>query len=164
MGIHEESFPEGDPRLIDGRQSEAAKRLQRGVGRLLERFGFAVLTELTLPSGRRADVIGLGPKGELWIVEIKSSVADFMADSKWRDYRAHCDRLYFATHGDVPPEIFPDDAGFILADAFGGEILREAPEHMLPAATRKVMTLRFAQIAARRIQALMDPGVRPLML
>ncbi len=160
----DDPFEDGDPRLADGRQSETARRLQRGIGRLLDRLGFAVLNELPLPSGRRADVIGISQKGEIWIVEIKSSVADFEADSKWPDYRAHCDRLFFATHTGVPAEIFPDEAGFMLGDGFGGEILREAPHHPLNPATRKIVTLRFAHIAARRIHSLMDPGVKPLMI
>jgi hypothetical protein len=91
-------------------------------------------------------------------VEIKSSVADFRADQKWMDYRLHCDRLFFATTMDVPCEIFPPDTGLIVADAFGAELKCEAPEHRLPAATRKSMLLRFGQTAALRLQALGDPA------
>ncbi len=94
----------------------------------------------------------------MWIVEIKSSIEDFRADRKWPDYRLHCDRLFFATALDVPLTIFPKDAGLILADAFGASILREAPEHRLPAARRRSMMLRFAHSAAGRLQALADPG------
>jgi hypothetical protein len=95
----------------------------------------------------------------LWIVEIKSSIEDFRADRKWPDYRLHCDRLFFATAPHVPAAIFPADAGLILADAFGAALVREAPEHRLPAATRKAMMLRFAHAAALRLQALGDPGI-----
>jgi hypothetical protein len=91
-------------------------------------------------------------------VEIKSSVADFRADHKWMDYRAHCDRLFFATTLEVPCEIFPKDTGLIVADAFGGQIVCEAPEHRLPAPTRKTMLLRVAQCAALRLQTLIDPA------
>jgi hypothetical protein len=152
-----EGFPAGPILLRDGRQSETALRLQRGVGRLLRARGFALVSELTLGSGRRADVVGLGPAGDIWIVEIKSSVEDLRADGKWFEYRRHCDRLFFATHEGVPPEIFPEDAGFILADAYGGEVLRMPAEHRLAAATRKGMLLRFAQAAANRLHGLYDP-------
>jgi hypothetical protein len=148
-----------DAFLADGRQSDTARTIQRGVGRMMTGFDFALLYELPLASGRRADVIGLNGAGEVWIVEIKSSVEDFRADHKWPDYRLHCDRLFFATHAGVPAAIFPEDAGLIVADGYGGAVLREAPVHRLPPATRKALTLRFAQVAARRIQQLIDPGI-----
>ena len=100
-----------------------------------------------LPSGRRADLVALGGDGEIIIVEIKSSVADFRADQKWMDYRLHCDRLFFATIVDVPCDIFPADVGLIVADAFGAAIVCEAPEHRIAAATRKTVMLRFAHAA-----------------
>ena len=111
-----------------------------------------------LGSGRRADLVALGDGGEIWIVEIKSSVEDFRVDQKWPDYRMHCDRLYFATAQHVPLEIFPDEAGLILADGYGAAIIREAPEHRLHAATRRSMMLSFARTAALRLQALADPS------
>ncbi|MCP4382676.1 MAG: MmcB family DNA repair protein [Hyphomicrobiales bacterium] len=150
------------PRIVppvDGRQSEQAAAIQRGVGRLLRSLGFAVVPELSLATGRRADVVGLGAGGMFWIVEIKSSIADFRSDSKWLDYRQSCDRLFFATHSSVPLDIFPADAGLIVADAYGGEFLRDAPEHRLAAATRKAMLVRFAQAAAVRLHGLVDPGL-----
>ena len=141
----------------DGRQSQTALAIARGTARYLHALGYCVVSELPLPSGRRADLVALGGDGEIVIVEIKSSVADFRADQKWPDYRMHCDRFFFATVIDVPCEIFPPDAGLIVADAFGASILCEAPEHRLPAATRKAMLLRFAQAAALRLQSLADP-------
>jgi hypothetical protein len=142
---------------IDGRQSETALAVARGTARLLLSLGFSCVSELALASGRRADLVALGGDGEIWIVEIKSSVADLRADQKWMDYRTHCDRLFFATTLDVPHEIFPPDAGLIVADAFGASIVCEAPEHRLLAATRKSMLLRFGRAAALRLQALADP-------
>jgi hypothetical protein len=115
------------------------------------------VSELSLASGRRADLVALGASGEIWIVEIKSSVADFRADQKWMDYRLHCDRLFFATCLEVPCDIFPKDTGLIVADAFGAEIVCEAPEHHLHASTRKSMLLSFARAAALRLAALADP-------
>jgi hypothetical protein len=141
----------------DGRQSETALAIARGTARCLHALGYCVVSELPLPSGRRADLVALGGDGDIIIVEIKSSVADFRADQKWMDYRLHCDRLFFATIADVPREIFPADAGLIVADAFGASIIAEAPEHRLPAARRKTMLLRFGHAAALRLQALADP-------
>jgi hypothetical protein len=141
----------------DGRQLPTALAIARGAARYLHALGYCVVSELPLPSGRRADLVALGGDGEIIIVEIKSSVADFRADQKWMDYRAHCDRLFFATVVDVPCEIFPPDAGLIVADAFGAAIVCEAPEHRLPAAARKSILLRFAHAAALRLQALADP-------
>ncbi|WP_137042778.1 MmcB family DNA repair protein [Pseudolabrys sp. FHR47] len=143
---------------VDGRQSETALAVARGTARLLHAHGFCVVSELPLPSGRRADLTALNASGEVWIVEIKSSVADFRADQKWQDYRAHCDRLFFATSQDVPCEIFPPDTGLIVADAFGAAFYCEAPEHKLAAATRKSMLLLIARAAALRLQSLIDPN------
>jgi len=144
---------------VDGRQSPHALAVQRGVGRLLHAFGFAMVSELALDTGRRADVVGLGPGGEIWIVEIKSSIEDLRVDQKWPDYRCSCDRLFFATHAQVPLDVFPEDAGLILADAYGGELIRPAPEHRLAGATRKAMLVRFAHAAAGRLHGLVDPGM-----
>jgi len=116
-----------------------------------------VVSELPLASGRRADLVALAGDGEMWIVEIKSSIADLRADQKWIDYRLHCDRLFFATTLDVPCEIFPSDTGLIVADAFGASVKCEAPEHRLHAATRRSMMLAFARAAALRLSALADP-------
>ena len=142
----------------DRRQSETALAIARGTARLLRTLGFSCISELPLPSGRRADLVALNERGEIWIVEIKSSVEDLRADQKWQDYRMHCDRLFFATTVEVPCEIFPPDTGLIVADGFGGEFVCEAPEHKLPAPTRKTMTLRIAQCAALRLQSLIDPA------
>jgi hypothetical protein len=143
--------------LTDARQSPAALTIARGTARYLHALGYCVVSELALPSGRRADLVALGGDGEIIIVEIKSSVADFRADQKWMDYRRHCDRLFFATHAGVPCNIFPADAGLIVADAFGATIVCEAPEQRIAAATRKAVTLRFAHAAALRLQAIADP-------
>ena len=141
----------------DGRQSQTARAIARGTARYLHALGYCVVGELPLPSGRRADLVALGGDGEIIIVEMKSSVADFRSDQKWMDYRLHCDRFFFATVVDVPCEIFPRDAGLIVADAFGAAVMYEAPEHRLPAQTRKSVMLRFAHAAALRLQALADP-------
>ncbi|WP_293855973.1 MmcB family DNA repair protein [uncultured Alsobacter sp.] len=149
---------EAAPLPRDGRQSETTLAVARGVSRLFAGFGYATLPEVTLASGRRADLLALGGDGSLVIVEIKSSIEDFRTDAKWPDYRAYSDRLFFAIPPHVPPEIMPEDAGLIVADAYGAEVLREAPEHRLPAATRKALLVRFGQVAAVRLQGLLDPA------
>ena len=141
----------------DRRQSETALAIARGTARLLRSLGFACISELPLPSGRRADLVAINDRNEIWIVEIKSSIDDLRADQKWPEYRAHCDRLFFAFLQDLPHEIFPEETGLIIADAYGAHLERPAPEHRLPAPTRKSMTVRFAMTAALRINRLVDP-------
>ena len=149
-------LPGSDP-FDDGRQSAAALAIARGTRRLLAQLGFATITELTLANGRRADVVALAAAGQIWIVEIKSSLADFQSDQKWTDYRAYCDRLVFAVAPDFPRVVLPADTGLIVADRFGGEMLRAAPEHALTGARRKAVTLLFARQAAARLRTLDDP-------
>lgn len=150
-----------EPVPTDARQSGIALEIQRGVVRLLLQYGLASITELGLANGRRADVAGLGANGDIWIVEVKSSIADFRSDQKWPDYREFCDRLFFAVKPDFPIDILPADTGLILADRYGGEIVRAAPEHKLVAARRKAMTQRLARAAAFRLSALLDPTLPP---
>jgi len=131
--------------------------LARGIGRALGQRGYATLTEVSLANGRRADVMGLGRAGELVIVEVKSSLQDFRTDAKWREYREFCDRFYFAVPENFPREAIPEDCGLIVADGFGGAVLREAPAVALPTARRKAVTLRFALLASERLRRLLDP-------
>jgi hypothetical protein len=148
----------------DGRQSATALAVCTGVRRLLAGRGFASVTELTLASGRRADVIAVGPDGSVWIVEIKSSVADFRSDAKWPDYADYCDRFLFAVPTGFPTDILPAEPGLILADSYGAALMRDPPEHRLAGARRKAVLLRFAHAAANRHHALIDPeGARGWM-
>lgn len=146
--------------LIDGRQSDRAMMVRRGVQVLLADLRFAALPELTLSNGRRADLIALSDKGEIWIIEIKSSIEDFRVDRKWPDYRNYCDRLFFATHPGVPLDIFPEDCGLLLSDGYAGHLVREAPEHRIAPATRKSVTLEFSRTAAQRLM-LAEWAARP---
>src|SRR3954453_497456 len=139
---------------VDGRQSQTALAVTRGTTRLLHQFGFSAVRELALQSGRRADLVAPNTAGDIWIIEIKSSVEDFRADQKWMDYRLHCDRLFFATTREVPCDIFPPAPGLIGAGACGADLVCGAPEHRLHAATRKTMMLAFARAAALRLSAL----------
>jgi hypothetical protein len=145
----------------DGRQSETALMIARGVRRLLRARGFSSVTELPLIDGRRADIVAVNGEGEVLIVEVKSSPADLRADKKWRDYLAACDRLYFAISEATPAAIMPDEAGLIIADPYGAEILREAELRRMASATRRALLLRFAQAAADRLHRLADPSSAP---
>ena len=145
------------PLPVDGRQSEAALAIRRGVCRRLRAEGFALIPELTLPSGRRADLLGLGSSGEILIVEIKSSIEDFRADSKWPDYLTHSDRFFFATGPSVPLDIFPEATGLMVADAYGAEVMRDAPLEPLHASARKALLIRIARSGALRLHDLEDP-------
>ena len=129
---------------------ETTEFVTRGAARLLGALGYAPLLEFPLPNGRRADIMGLGPKGELLIVEVKSSLEDFRTDRKWGEYAPYCDSFSFAVPPDFPREILPDDAGLIIADGFGGAVLRPASAQPLAPARRKALTLQFARLAAFR--------------
>jgi hypothetical protein len=145
------------PALYDGRQSPAAFEICRSVARLLKAHGLAAVSEVALANGRRADVAGVSESGQIWIVEIKSCLDDFRADQKWPEYRQFCDRLYFGVSSGFPCEVLPADTGLIVADRYGGEIRRDAPEHRLAGARRKAMTLRLLRAAAWRLQGAIDP-------
>ena len=150
-------IPAGDDAQTPAARSIVASGIARGVTRMLMAQGIGAVGELPLPDGRRADIVGLSASGLLSIIEIKSSVADFRCDQKWHTYRAYCDRLYFAVAPDFPIAILPDDTGLIFADRYGASIVRDAPEHSMAAARRKVMMLRFGRAAAARLARLQDP-------
>ncbi|MEL6947578.1 MAG: MmcB family DNA repair protein [Pseudomonadota bacterium] len=147
------SLQNSDPR-VDGRQSDRALTIRAGVARYFEEAGHAVLSELSLKGGRRADLVCLCPKGRVTIVEIKSSRADFEADHKWADYLDHCDAFYFATLADVPADIFPASHGFIIADQYFCDVVRESAPNRLSAQRRKDVLLRCARQVALRLRRL----------
>jgi hypothetical protein len=135
------------------------QRLARGVCRALRQFDFVTVEELVPTPGLRVDVMALGPKGEIWVIECKSSRSDFVTDQKWQGYLEWCDRFFWAVDGAFPTDLLPGGSGLIIADAYDAEILRMGPETPLPAARRKVMMQKFARHAATRLQAFRDPGV-----
>lgn len=144
------TYQDANP-MVDGRQSDNAMLIQRGVTRYFRQNDIAIFPEFTLANGRRADLAGISKKGEIFLIEIKSSVEDFRVDQKWPQYLEYCDKFYFASHAGVPEEIFPQNEGFILADQFGAEIIREAPTLKLSAGRRKSITLQFARASANRL-------------
>ncbi|WP_309090971.1 DNA repair putative endonuclease MmcB [Phenylobacterium sp.] len=129
---------------------ETTAAVTRGAARFLTALGYAPLAEVTLPNGRRADLMALGPKGEIFIVEVKSGVEDFRTDQKWQEYLPYCDAFAFAVSPEFPREILPDEPGLVVADGFGGAILRDAPVTPLAGARRKALTLAFGRLAAMR--------------
>lgn len=137
--------------------------LARGVCRFLIDQGLAPVTEVSPVRGLRTDVTALAPNGEIWVVECKSSVADFRSDSKWKGYLDWSDRFYFAAPPDLPDDLLPDEHGLMIADGYGAEIVRPAEKRPLAAARRKAQTKRIARVAALRLRALADPGVAALI-
>ncbi len=135
--------------------------LARGVSRHLVSHDIASIEEFVPARGLRVDVMGLGPKGEIWVIECKSSRADFQTDSKWQGYLEWCDRYFWAVDCDFPTDLLPEQTGLIIADAYDAEIIRMAPEHRLAPARRKVVIQKFASHAARRLHRLRDPAMGP---
>lgn len=138
--------------------SPMARAVLRGTSRLLVAHGLSCIAELTLPNTRRADLVGISKDGEISIVEVKSSLADFRSDNKWHEYRDYCDKLYFAVSPEFPVDVLPETTGLILADNYWGEIVRQAPIEKLATARRKTMIIRFGRTAATRLSAIEEPG------
>ena len=136
--------------IVEFSRPETTGAVTRGAARLLQALGYAPLAEVGLPNGRRADLMALGPKGEIVIVEVKSSYEDFRCDHKWGDYLPFCDAFYFAVAPEFPRHILPDGPGLIIADGFGGAVVAEAPVTPLAPARRKALTLAFGRLAALR--------------
>lgn len=138
-----------------------AAEICRGTLRLMGQLGYYGVTEMSLANNRRADIASVGPAGDIWMIEVKSSIQDFKSDSKWREYMDYCDRLSFAVSADFPLDLIPPEAGLIVADAFFGAVIREAPESRLAPARRKAVTLRFGRLAAARLSGISDTGWTP---
>lgn len=136
--------------------------LARGVCRHLHELDFVALTEFVPARGLRVDVMALGPKGDIWIIECKSSRADFQSDHKWQGYLEWCDAFFWAVDADFPVSILPPATGLILADSHYGEIVRSGPGRRVSAARRRALSLKFARQAARQLHRLRDPGAAAL--
>ena len=136
--------------------TSTAADVARGVSRLLLQDGYAPILEFTLPNGRRLDVAAIGPGGEILGVEIKVALADLRCDTKWPEYLDYCDLFYFAIPPDFPPEHVPHQTGLIVADRYGGEIVKQAEAQSLHASRRKAVTISFANVAASRLSAILE--------
>ncbi len=139
------------------------QRLARGVARALRALDFVTVEEMVPTPGLRVDLMALGPKGEVWVIECKSGHADFRTDQKWQGYLEFCDRFFWAVDADFPTEVLPAGTGLILADAYDAEIIRMGAETPLAGARRKAVLHRFARHAAARLHAFRDPGVAALI-
>jgi len=137
--------------------------LARGVCRHLLSHDFVAVEEFVPERGLRVDVMALGPKGEIWVVECKSSRADFQSDQKWQCYLDWCDRFFWAVDDAFPSELLTAETGLIIADSYDAEIVRMGAEHKLAPARRKKLTLRIARQSARRLHGFRDPGVAGLV-
>ena len=146
-----------DP-VVESLPALPGQRLQRGVCRGLRALDFVCVEELVATPGLRVDVMALGPRGEVWVVECKSGRADYLADRKWQGYLDWCDRFFWAVDADFPVGLLPEETGLILADPYDAEVVRMAPETALSGARRKVVLRTFARAAAGRLQLLRDPG------
>ncbi len=138
-------------------EMQPGQKLARGVSRHLLTHGYVSIEEFVPARGLRVDVMGLGPKGELWVVECKSSWVDYQSDSKWHGYLEWCDRFFWAVDTEFPTEMLPPETGLIIADAYDAEIVRMAPEDKVASARRKKMIQKFAMDSARRLHAFRDP-------
>ena len=136
--------------------TSTAAEVARGVSRLLIQEGYSPILEFTLPNGRRLDVAAIGPGGEMLGVEIKVALADLRGDSKWPEYLEYCDLFYFAIPSDFPPEHVPAETGLIVADRYGGAIIKPAEVQSLHASRRKAATISFARTAAERLSAILE--------
>jgi hypothetical protein len=136
--------------------SSTAAEVARGVSRLLLEDGYSPILEFTLPNGRRLDVAAIGPGGEMLGVEIKVALADLRGDSKWPEYLDYCDLFYFAIPPDFPDEHVPAETGLIVADRYGGSIVKQAQAQALHASRRKAVTVSFARCAAERLSRILN--------
>jgi hypothetical protein len=138
-----------------------ATDVARGVSRLLQQEGFSPILEFTLANGRRLDVAALGADGTMLGVEIKVSVADLKGDQKWPEYLEFCELFYFAIPPDFPNRHVPDGTGLIVADRYGGAIVRPSQRTLLHASRRKAVTLSFARVAAERLANVIELAGEP---
>jgi hypothetical protein len=138
---------------------QAGQLLARGIARYMRSLNFNSILEFVPTAGLRVDVMSIGPKGEIWIIECKSSKADFLSDNKWQNYLEWCDRYFWAVSPDFPTDLLPLETGLMFADGYGAELIRDAPENKLNAARRRKLTLKYARNAADRLQAVNDPKI-----
>lgn len=147
-----------EPGAADITFPERALAIRRAAARLCVLLGWAPVHEVSLPNGRRADILALRPDGGFVCIEVKSGARDFLTDQKWPEYRYFCDSLYFAVDLDFPQELLPAEVGLIVAADLAAELVREAPAHPLAASRRRSLLQRFALVAATRLAVLEDPG------
>ena len=137
---------------------ERTDAVRRATARFCLAMGWAPVHEMTLPNGRRADIMALRPDGGFVCIEVKSGLRDFQTDLKWPEYRGFCDALFFAVDADFPDGLIPAETGLIVVEAREAALIREAPAHPLPPARRRALLQRFAVLAAMRLAVAEDPA------
>lgn len=137
---------------------ERTDAVRRAAARFCLAMGWAPVHEMTLPNGRRADIMALRPDGGFVCIEVKSGLRDFQTDLKWPEYREFCDALFFAVDADFPDGLIPEETGLIVVEAREAALIREAAPHPLPPARRRALLQRFAVLAAMRLAVAEDPA------
>jgi hypothetical protein len=137
---------------------ERAASIRRAAARLCLRLAWAPLHEVSLPNGRRADIMALRGDGGFVCIEVKSGLRDFQTDQKWWEYREFADHLFFAVDTDFPLDFLPAETGLIVVADHTAELIREAPEHKLSAARRTALLRRWALLAGSRLAVWEDPA------
>lgn len=137
---------------------ERALLVRRAAALLCLQMGWAPLHEVSLPNGRRADILALRPDGTVACIEVKSGPRDFLVDAKWPEYRAFSDALFFAVDAEFPAGLLPEATGLIVTDGLDAALVRDAPFHPMAPARRRALVHRFAALSATRLAALQDPG------
>lgn len=148
-----------EPKDSSAARPQITQAVTRGTRRALASMGYSSLVEVTLKGGRRADILAFDKKGNVIIVEVKSGLADYAADDKWRDYLEFCDRFYFSVSDDFPQAEIPDECGLIIADAYEAVFVREPVETPLAGARRRALMVTIARLGADRLHHLQDPGL-----
>lgn len=135
-----------------------AQRILRGMQRhFAQGHGIGSVAEVTLATGRRVDLMAIDRKGLVWVIEVKSSLADFRSDRKWPEYGDYCDCFAFAVAPEFPLEVLPPGIGLFVSDGFDADLLTPPVVTPLPAARRKAVTLRYALTAAARLGQIEAP-------
>jgi hypothetical protein len=149
------------PDSLPGSPGWAARTaaIRRAACRLCLSLGWSPLHEVSLPNGRRADILALRTDGGFACIEVKSGARDFLTDTKWPDYLDFADSLLFAVDTDFPLALLPAHAGIIVASGGVADLVRPAPPGpALAAARRRALLLRFARLAASRLAMAEDPA------
>lgn len=137
---------------------ERTDAVRRATARFCLAMGWAPVHEMTLPNGRRADIMALRPDGGFVCIEVKSGLRDFQTDLKWPEYRDFCDALFFVVDADFPDGLIPEETGLIVVEGREAALIREAPSHTLAPARRRALLQRFAVLAAMRLAVAEDPA------
>ncbi len=145
--------------------SLTADRIKLALIRYFADQGMVCLTEFSLKSGRRADLIALDRQDRITLIEVKSSAADFRADRKWPDYTGWADQFCFAVAEGFDLTLLPGptEAGICITDGFEVVLTQAPPTRQLAAARRRALIRRLARAAmGRESRQLLEAGGLPV--